>query len=119
MDRRELTRKYKGTPRTAGVYRVQNTINGMSLVGSSPNLPAIINRHRFQLEHGSHPDLELQKDWNEFGPGAFTFEILDQLEPSSEADYDPSEDLHVLAQMWLEKLKASGELLYRQSKRAV
>jgi len=98
---------------------VHNIVNGMSLVGSSQNLPGMLNRQRFQLEHGSHPDLELQKDWNEFGPGAFTFEILDQLEPSNEADYDPIEDLRVLAQMWLEKLKASGESLYKQSERIV
>ena len=119
MDRKELTRKYKMTPRPAGVYRVHNSVNGMSLVGSSPNLPGMLNRQRFQLEHGSHPDLELQEDWNKCGPTAFTFEILDQLEPSIDPDHDPSEDLRVLVQMWLEKLKASGELLYKQSKRIV
>ncbi len=119
MDRREIIRNYKGTPRPAGVYRVRNTVNGRSVVGSSPNLPGILNRQRFQLERGSHPDRELQKDWNELGSEEFTFETLDQLEPSSEAGYDPSEDLRVLLQMWREKLKASGELLYEQSKRIV
>jgi len=116
MDRRDLIRKYKEMPRPAGVYRVRNAVNGRSVVGSSPNLPGMLNRQRFQLEHGSHPDRELQKDWNALGPKAFTFEILDLLEPSDEAGYDPSEDLRVLAQMWLEKLKASGEPLYGQSK---
>lgn len=119
MDRRDLIRKYKETPLPAGVYRVRNTVNGKSVVGSSPNIPAMLNRQRFQLVHGSHPDRELQKDWNELGPDAFTFETLDQLEPSSEAGYDPSEDLRVLVQMWFEKLKASGEPLYEQSKRIV
>jgi hypothetical protein len=88
-------------------------------VGSSPNLPGMLNRQCFQLEHGSHPDRELQKDWNELGSEAFTFESLDQLEPSSDADYDPSEDLRVLGQMWREKLKASGELLYEWHKKIV
>ena len=109
MDRRDLIRIYKETPRPAGVYRVRNTVNGRSLVGSSQNLPGMLNRQRFQLERGSHPDRELQKDWNEFGSEAFTFETLDQLEPSSDAGYDPSEDLRVLMQMWLEKLQESGE----------
>ena len=112
MDRRELIRKYKETPPPAGVYQVRNMVNGKSAVGASPNLPGMLNRQRFQLEHGSHPDRELQSDWNEFGSRAFTFEILDQLEPSREADDDPSEDLRVLAQMWREKLKSSGEPLY-------
>jgi hypothetical protein len=79
----------------------------------------MLNRQRFQLERGSHTDRELQKEWNEFGPAAFIFEALDQLEPSREPDHDPSEDLRVLAQMWLEKLKASGEPLYGQSGRGV
>ncbi len=112
MDRRDLIRKYKETPRPAGVYRVRNTVNGKSVVGSSPNLPGILNRQRFQLERGAHTNRDLQKDWNEFGSEKFIFETLDQLEPSSEANYDPSEDLRVLLQMWLEKLGAAGEPLY-------
>ncbi len=118
MDRRELIRKYKETPRPAGVYRVRNTVNGRSVVGASPNIPGMLNRQRFQLERGSHPDRELQKDWREFGPGAFAFETLDQLEPSSEAGYDPAEDLRVLMEMWLEKLKAAGEPLSELSEKS-
>lgn len=116
MDRKNLIRNYKETPRPAGVYRVRNTVNGKSLLGFSPNLPAMLNRQRFQLEHGTHPHPELQKDWNEFGPEAFTFESLDRIEPLSEANENPTEDLRVLLQMWIEKLKELGEPLYgRQS----
>jgi hypothetical protein len=117
MDRKDLIRKYKENPPPAGVYRIRNAVNGMSVVGTSPNLPGMLNRQRFQLEHGSHPLRELQSDWNALGPEAFIFETLDQLEPSSEAGYDPSEDLRVLVQMWLDKLEASGEALYEPSKR--
>ncbi len=119
MDRRDLIRNYKETPRPAGVYRVRNNVNGRSVVGASRNLPGLLNRQRFQLKHGAHPDRVLQKDWNELGSEAFTFEILDQLEPSTEAGYDPAEDLDLLMRMWLEKLEAAGEALYRQSKTIV
>jgi hypothetical protein len=117
MDRKEMVRQYKETPRPAGVYRVRNGVNGKSLVGSSPNLPGMLNRQRFQLEQGSHPHRELQADWNEYGAGAFTFEVLDQLKPSKEPLDDPSEDLRVLLEMWLEKLEASGEPLYARLRR--
>jgi hypothetical protein len=117
IDRKARIREYKETPRPAGVYRVRNTATGRSLVGSTANLPGMLNRQRFQLENGSHPDRELQRDWNEFGPDAFVFEVLDRLEPQDEPAYDPAEDLHVLKEMWLEKLTASGEPLYRQSRR--
>ena len=112
MDRKEKIRQYKETPLPAGVFRVRNNVSMKSFVGSSPNLPGMLNRQRFQLEHGSHPDRELQKDWKELGPDAFSFETLDQLEPSNETDHDPSEELQVLLQMWVDKLKETGELLY-------
>jgi hypothetical protein len=112
LDRKEIIRKYKETPLPSGVYRIRNEVRMKSLIGSSPNLPGMLNRQRFQLEHGSHPDQELQKDWDELGSEAFTFESLDQLAPSNEPDYDTAEDLRVLKQLWLDKLRETGELLY-------
>ncbi len=117
MDRKEAIRKYKDSPPPAGVFRVRNTVSGKSLVGSSKNLPAVLNRERFQLQHGSHPDRGLQKDWNELGAEAFQFEILDQLEPSSDPAADLTEDLKTLLQMWLQKLSAAGEQFYERSGR--
>ncbi len=117
IDRKARIREYKETSQPAGIYRVRNTTTGKSLVGSTVNLPGMLNRQRFQLEHGSHPDRELQRDWDELGPDAFEFEALDRLEPRAEPAYDPTEDLRVLKEMWLENLTASGEPLYRQSKR--
>ncbi|MBP7274976.1 MAG: GIY-YIG nuclease family protein [Kiritimatiellae bacterium] len=112
IDRKQLIREYKETPRPAGVYRVHNTVRGKTFIGSSTNLPGILNRHRFQLEHGSHMDHDLQRDWNELGPEAFEFEVLDTLAPKKELDYDPTEDLAVLLDLWTDKIAATGELLY-------
>ena len=112
MDRKERIRQYKETPRPMGVYRVRNTMNGRSLIGSSINLPAILNRQRFQLESGLHPNRALQQDWNKLGPAAFVFETVDTLKPSDQPDYDPSEDLRVLTAIWLERLSLSIEDLY-------
>ncbi len=117
IDRRDAIREYKQTPRPAGIFRIRNAADAKSLVGSSVNLPGTLNRHRFQLEHGSHPDRELQRDWNERGPDAFAFEVLDRLDPRDDPAYDPSEDLRTLKEMWIEKLTAAGEALYPQSKR--
>jgi hypothetical protein len=107
MDRKARIREYKETPRPMGVFRVRNTTNGASLVGSSTDLPAMLNRQRFQLELGSHPNRALQKDWNELGPTPFEFEVLDTLEPTEQSDHDVSEDLEVLLEMWLQKLSLS------------
>jgi hypothetical protein len=117
IDRKARIREYKETQPPTGVFRVRNTAAGKSLVGSTANLRGVLNRHRFQLERGSHPSRELQADWNALGPDAFEFEVLDQLKPSDKPDYDATEDLRVLKELWIEKLMASGELLYREAGR--
>jgi hypothetical protein len=113
MDRKALTRAYKETPRQMGVFRVRNRTNGKWLIGSSLDVPAMLNRQRFQLGAGGHPDRALQADWREFGPEAFEFETLDTLDPPDEPGYDPAVDLRMLEQMWLEKLGRPGERGYR------
>jgi hypothetical protein len=117
IERKAQIRQYKETLPPAGVFRVRNTATGKSLVGSSVNLSGTLNRHRFQLERGSHPSKDLQADWNALGPDAFQFEVLDRLKPSDKPDYDATEDLQVLKELWIEKLTASGELLYREAGR--
>ena len=113
MDRKAQIRAYKESPRPMGVFRVRNTTNGRSLIGSSVDVPAMLNRQRFQLGAGGHPDRALQQDWKEFGPAAFEFETLDTLDPPQEPGYDPAVDLRMLEQMWLEKLGRPGERGYR------
>jgi hypothetical protein len=96
-----------------GVYRVRNLRNGKSLVGSSLDVPAMLNRQRFQLESGFHPERTLLAEWRELGPDAFVFETLDTLAPPDEPGYDPAPDLKMLEQLWLEKLDRAGERGYR------
>ena len=47
---------------------------------------------------------ELQNDYTNFGTDNFTFEVLDYLEPKEDINYDCTEDLEVLKEMWIEKL---------------
>ncbi len=112
MDKKALLREYRESPRPMGVYQVRNTANGKVLVGASVNLPAILNRHRAELRAGGHRNRELQKDWAEFGPEAFEFEVLDTLAPPERPDYDASDDLRALEELWLDKLSPFGERGY-------
>lgn len=117
MERKDLIRQYKETQQPAGIYRVRNNRAKKSLIGPSRNLPGMLNRQLFQLKNGSHPDRELQKDWNDLGPVAFTIDILDELEQSDDPVRDVAADLDALQLMWLEKLEAAGELFYSQTKK--
>lgn len=105
MDRRALARQYKETPRPAGVYRVQHIASGRTLLGVSPDAPAMLNRIRAQLRMQGHPNRRLQQDWRSAGPDGFVFEVLDLLTPPESADFDPTEDLRMLEELWREKLE--------------
>jgi hypothetical protein len=112
MDKKALTREYKETPRPMGVYQVRNTVNGKVLIGTSVDLPSILNRQRGELRLGGHRNRALQQEWNEHGPEAFEFEILDTLPPSDKPGYKPAEDLKALEALWLEKLMPFEERGY-------
>ncbi len=105
MDRTKAIREYKETRRPMGEDRVRNRVSGRSLLGTSVDLPSILNRQRAALRLGSHADRELQRDWNELGEGAFALETLDTLAPpENRAGYDPGAELQALEQLWREKL---------------
>jgi hypothetical protein len=112
MERKEQIRKYKETPRPMGVFCVRNKSNGRFFIGTSVNLPGMLNRLRFQLDLGNHPNAALQQDWKTFGAEVFEFDSLDTLPPSDTPDYDPTEDLRQLENMWREKLSTSPGLDY-------
>ena len=112
MDRKALIREYKETPRPIGIYCIRNTVNGKVLVGTSRDLPAILNRQRAAIRMGSHTNRALQKDLDEYGAEAFEVEVLDTLAVPSQADYDPAADLRTLEQMWLDKLSPFGDRGY-------
>jgi len=112
MDRKALRRKYKETPRPAGVYRVRHMPSGRTLLGSSPDAPAMLNRIRAQLRMKGHPNRALQADWEADGPDAFVFEVLDLVPLPDTAEYDPSDDLATLEELWREKLQLRPEASY-------
>ena len=108
MDKKELKKKYKQTLRPMGVYQIKNLVNGKIFIGSSSNIPGKINSQKFQLSLGSHMNQELQNDYKLFGGDNFAFEILDYLEPKEDINYDYTDDLKALKEMWIEKLLTSS-----------
>ena len=112
--RADLRRAYKETPRQAGIFQIKNAKTGKILLGSSTNLHGPLNKHRFMLSVGSHDNVALQQDWNQFGAEAFTFEILEIVKPSDDPLFNLDDELTLLERIWLEKLGPEGELGYNQ-----
>jgi hypothetical protein len=110
--RHELKRAYKAREKPAGVFQVKNLANGKVLLGSSLNLEGSLNSHRFMLTIGRHRNEELQKDWREFGPEKFVFEVLEVAKRSADPSFDLNDELTLLEQIWIEKLQPFGERGY-------
>lgn len=113
--RRAARRQYKETNQPAGVYEVRNTETGKVLLGSSPNLPAMFNRMRMQLDTGTfvkHP--QLQSDWKTYGADAFTFTVLEELDAPDTPHWNSEEDREALLELWLEKVKPFGDAGYNR-----
>ena len=104
-DRKKLIKKYKETPTPMGILQIKNLANGKTLLMMAKNLPGIINSQRFTLKNGSHPISQVQKDFTSLGENNFSFEVIDNLEPSEGVNYDYTKDLQALEEMWIEKLQ--------------
>jgi hypothetical protein len=112
MNRKELARRYRETPRPAGVYRVVHRPSGRTLLGASRDAPAMLNRIRAQLSLDSHPSKRLQADWDNDGEAAFDFDIVDLLPEPEHPGEDVAGDLETLLQLWEETLQIEPESRY-------
>ena len=113
--KKDIVREYKERKKLAGVFQVKNTVNGKMLLGSSLNLEGPLNGHKFMLTVGSHRNKVLQKEWNEYGPDKFVFEILEIVKVKEDPHFNLSDELELLEQIWLEKLQPFGEKGYNTS----
>lgn len=115
MTKKELKREYLQNHRPMGIYQIRNIVNDKVLIGASLNLPGILNRHKFQLKMGNHPNGALQAEWNEFGAESFAFEILDEITPKESRDH--REELAFLEELWLDKSQPYGDRGYNEKKK--
>ncbi len=117
MDKKAAILAYKASRRPIGIFQVRNMVNEKIFVGSTLNLDAMFNRIRFQLYAGSHPNKLLVADWKQYGTGKFAFEVLEEIFPREDPNYDYAADLETLEDLWLEKLQPYGDKGYNEKKK--
>jgi group I intron endonuclease len=110
--KKDIKREYKERKKVAGIFQVKNIENGKVLLGSSLNLEGPLNRHKFLLTTGSHSNKALQKEWKEYGPDKFVFEILEVVDVKDDPSFNPDDELKLLEQIWIEKLQPFGDRGY-------
>ena len=60
----------------SGIYRVRNTVNGHTYIGSAVNIARRWAAHRHALRHHKKAPPKLQHAWDKYGENAFTFEVV-------------------------------------------
>jgi hypothetical protein len=116
MDKKRLKKEYRETPRPMGVFLIRNVTNDKVFLGAGLDLGGTMNRHKFQLTKGNHPNQRLQGDWNELDGSSFAFEILDQITPRADPAFDSKAELEFMEKLWLQELQPFGDRGYNQRK---
>jgi hypothetical protein len=114
MDRKkELKEEYRRMKPAMGVFSIQSKITRKYYLEGTTDLKARMNRTVFQLNFGSHPNRELQMDWQKWGQENFTLNIIDELpyaEDLTAKDYQ--DEVLELQSIWEEKLRLEGADFY-------
>lgn len=111
--KKQLKEQYKQMKTDMGVFIVKKKNSNKYLLVGTQNLKGMMNRVKFQLENGSYPNRELQKDWNEAKPDDFEFIVLETLEyDKDESKTDYSEEVNIILFMLTEKLSEDNMVQY-------
>ena len=62
----------------SGIYKITNTINNKSYIGSAVNVYYRLNTHKRLLRNNKHFNKHLQSSYNKYGLDIFSFELLEE-----------------------------------------
>ena len=97
--RRVAARLARDTFPPMGIYAIRDRASGPLLLGASRNVHAALNRARFELRMGKHPDRGLQAEWNRSGVDGLAFEVLELVREREDAGFDYASELKALEQI--------------------
>lgn len=107
-----LKAAYRQQAPALGIIALRHLPSGYALLERSRNAPGALNRHRFELNLGTHRNARLQADWRRDGAAAFHFDIIDSVKASGDPAFDAEAELDALLALhraqWLEQ----GQPLY-------
>ncbi|MCD8377881.1 MAG: GIY-YIG nuclease family protein [Candidatus Gastranaerophilales bacterium] len=66
----------------SGIYSIECLINGKKYIGQSIDMKKRVIQHRCDLRRHDHMNEDLQSDWDEYGEGNFSFDVLEKCEIS-------------------------------------
>lgn len=96
----ELKLAYKLSGPPMGIFAIRQLATGRAMIGSSRNVDGILNRHRFNLRLGKHPNRILQADWLASGESGFVFEVLETIKMQDDPAFDCDAELSSALLRW-------------------
>lgn len=85
-----------------GIYTIRDRASGYRVLGASRNVPAALNRARFELGMGKYADRVLQAEWNRSGADGLDFDVLELVKEREDANFDYAGELKALEQIYRE-----------------
>ena len=98
--KKELSNAYKNRRPEMGVLSFRCVPTGEAFLLAAADLPAKINRVRFQLSAGNCPNQKLQALWKQYGEENFEIQTVKRLEYKDPAE-DHAEELDILLELCL------------------
>lgn len=114
IDKKQVKEDYKSKKRPAGIFAVHNLYDNKMFIGTSKDLPSVLKRFEFTLKMGSFPFQNLIDDYNRLGKKNFEIKVMDELEIKDEAEQEIDNELKILEEIWIEKLKKDGVSFYNK-----
>ena len=111
--KKELKDEYKQMKFPMGVFQIRNLTNDRVMIDNSVDMLSKWNRHKLELNFGSHRNVALQKDWSEKGENNFVFEVLSELKSKEGEVVNYNKELRELQKMVIEELNISDGLIYK------
>ena len=106
LRRKELVSQYRARTQTGGVFSITCLPTGKRIIKKALDLQGSRNHFEFAKMTGSCVDPNFTAEWKEFGPEAFCFEVLEQLEKKeTQTDKEFAEDIAALEEICRSNLK--------------
>lgn len=87
QSRKKIIDSYKARRAVGGVFAVRNAANGKRLVQPTADMQGSRNRFEFSQATGGCAFMPLQEDFKKYGAGAFSYEVIEELEQKEGQNY--------------------------------
>ena len=106
--RKQISDSYKARRAVGGVFAVRNSANGKSLIQFTTELQGSLNRFQFSKMTGGCSYKVLQEDYQKYGSGAFTIDVLEELvQKEGQTEQDFRHEIEALYEMIISETDAS------------